>query len=150
MKDQDYIQRAIELAKEAERQGEVPVGALVVKNNEIVAEGFNQPISNKDPSAHAEIIALRRAAEKIGNYRLVDTTLYVSLEPCAMCVGAMIQARVKRLVFGAFDSRAGAVKSVFQLLDEPRLNHRIIWESGVLADACGELLKKFFQSQRLK
>ncbi len=142
------MQRALECAKEAERHGEVPIGAVLVKDDQIIAEGFNQPISSNDPTAHAEIVALRRAAEQAQNYRLVDTTLYVTLEPCAMCVGALIQARVKRLVFGAFDSRAGAVRSVFQLLDEPRLNHRILWEGGVMADDCAHLLKAFFQSRR--
>ncbi|CAN7947449.1 unnamed protein product, partial [Ixodes hexagonus] len=136
---------ALSLAKEAERNNEVPIGAVLVKNNEIVSEGFNQPITLNDPTAHAEIVALRRAAAKIGNYRLIDTTLYVTLEPCAMCLGAMIQARIKRLFFGAYDLRAGAVTSVFQLLEEPRLNHRIDWGGGILVEECAWILKNFFR-----
>ena len=150
MNDQHYMTKALALAKQAEQQGEVPVGALLVKDGEVVASGFNQPIGANDPSAHAEIVALRRAADKLGNYRLLETTLYVILEPCAMCVGAMIQARIKRLVFGAFDSRAGAVESVFQLLDEKRLNHHIDWQGGVMADECAAILQQFFQARRVK
>lgn len=146
--DLTFMHRALTLARQAEQAGEVPVGAVVVKNNEIIAEGFNQPIATQDPTAHAEIVALRAAAIHLKNYRLIDTTLYVTLEPCAMCVGALLQARVSRLVFGAVDPRGGAVSSVFELLSEPRLNHRIHWQSGVLAQACGDLLKTFFQARR--
>lgn len=148
MTDQQFMQQAIQLARMAEASGEVPIGAVIVKNNQIIAEGFNQPIAANDPTAHAEIIALRNAAQAIGNYRLINTTLYVTLEPCAMCVGAMIQARIERLVFGAIDPRAGAVKGVFQLLDEKRLNHHVDWQGNILADQCAALLKQFFQKRR--
>ncbi|MFW0072820.1 MAG: tRNA adenosine(34) deaminase TadA [Coxiella-like endosymbiont] len=146
--DTFFIRRALLLAKEAERNNEVPIGAVLVKKNEILSEGANQPITLNDPTAHAEIVALRRATAKISNYRLIDTTLYVTLEPCAMCLGAMIQARIKRLFFGAYDIRAGAVTSVFQLLEEPRLNHRIDWRGGILVEECAWILKNFFQIRR--
>ena len=143
-----FIRRALLLAKEAERNNEVPVGSVLVRKNEILSEGANQLITLSDPTAHAEIVALRRAAAKVNNYRLIDTTLYVTLEPCTMCLGAMIQARVKRLFFGAYDIRAGAVSSVFRLLEEPRLNHRIDWRGGILAKECAWILKNFFQIRR--
>jgi tRNA(adenine34) deaminase len=146
--DLKFMQRAVMLAQLAEQAGEVPIGAVLVKNNEIIAEGFNQPIATHDPTAHAEIVALRAAAKQLNNYRLIDTTLYVTLEPCAMCVGAMLHARIQRLVFAASDPRAGAVISVFELLSEPRLNHRIAWRSGVLAQECSTILKTFFQARR--
>lgn len=142
------MQHALMLAKRAEKIGEVPVGAIIVHDNKIIAEGFNQPIQNHDPSAHAEVIALRNAAQHIKNYRLNNTTLYVTLEPCAMCVGAMIHARIERLVFGAFDLKTGAVESAFQLLDDPRHNHLIKWTGSVLEDECAEVLKAFFQARR--
>lgn len=147
--DEYYMQQALALAKQAEKNGEVPVGAVIVCDNKMIAEGFNQPIALHDPSAHAEIIALRNAAQHIENYRLNQCTLYVTLEPCAMCVGAIIHARIARLVFGAFDPKAGAVKSVFRLLDDPRHNHTIEWVGGVLADESSMLLKAFFQARRL-
>lgn len=146
--DNYWLSHALKLAHRAEQHHEVPIGAVLVKNDEMIAEGWNQPISSNDPSAHAEIIALRNGAKALDNYRLVNTTLYVTLEPCAMCLGAMIQARVQRLVFGAYDVRAGAVKSVFQLLDEKRLNHRIEWQGGVMADECAAILKAFFKQRR--
>jgi tRNA(adenine34) deaminase len=146
--DAKFMQQALELAKYAEKNGEVPVGAVITLNDEIIATGWNQPISGNDPTAHAEIIAMRDAAKKLGNYRLLDTTLYVTLEPCAMCMGALIHARVKRLVFGAYDPRAGAVTSVLQIPDAKELNHHIVWQGGVLAEECGELLSKFFQARR--
>ena len=148
MLDKSFMQRAFQLAKIAEAHNEVPIGAVLVKHNKIISEGFNELINLSDPTAHAEIVTLRNTAKQVGNYRLIDITLYVTLEPCAMCVGAMIQARIKRLVFGAFDPRAGAVKSVFQLLGEPRLNHRINWTGGIMAEKCGSLLKTFFQARR--
>src|SRR3990167_7579641 len=129
--DSHCLSLAIALAHHAEQNQEVPIGAVVSKNEKIIAEGWNQPIATNDPTAHAEIVALRKAAQFLGNYRLVDTTLYVTLEPCAMCVGAMIQARIKRLVFGAYDPLAGAVSSVFQLLDGKRLNHLVLWNGGL-------------------
>ncbi len=145
---QHWIEAALRLAQRAAAEREVPVGAVVVYKNEIIGEGWNQPISRCDPSAHAEILALRQAASRIGNYRLLDTTLYVTLEPCAMCLGAMLQARIKNLVFGASDLRAGAVHSVFQILDAPQLNHRIHWSGGILANESAALLKDFFQQRR--
>ena len=143
-----FMTRAIELAREAESAGEVPVGAVVVKDGAIIAEGWNRPISTHDPSAHAEMIAMRAAAHTIGNYRLLDTTLYVTLEPCAMCAGAMVHARVKRLVYAAPDPRAGATGSVFNIVQHPALNHRVAVTGGILADDCSSLLRAFFTSRR--
>lgn len=148
MKDIYFMQRAFELAKHAAEIAEVPVGAVLVLDDKIIGEGWNCPIANNDPTAHAEIVALRKGAEQLKNYRLLDTTLYVTLEPCAMCVGAMLYARVKRLVFGASDSKAGAVQSIFKLLDEPKLNHCIAYEGGVMAKECGALLQEFFKYRR--
>lgn len=143
-----YMQRAIQLAEAAARNQEVPVGAVLVLNDEIIGEGSNQPIQMHDPSAHAEMIALRSASEKIKNYRLVNTTLYVTLEPCLMCVGAIVHARVKRVVYGAPDPKTGAVASVFPLGESKQLNHRVEYQGGILAEACGELLKQFFRERR--
>jgi tRNA(adenine34) deaminase len=142
------MSRALELAREAERAGEVPVGAVIVKDGEIVAEGWNRPISTNDPSAHAEMVAIRAAGQKLNTYRLLDTTLYVTLEPCAMCAGAMVHARVKRLVFAATDPRAGAAGSVFNVVNHEALNHRIESDSGVLADECSAMLRGFFLARR--
>lgn len=139
---------ALSLARRAADAGEVPVGAVLVRNGERIAEGWNQPISAQDPSAHAEMIALRAAAVRLQNYRLPDTTLYVTLEPCAMCAGAIIHARVQRLVFGATDPKAGAVRSVYDIIAQPRLNHRVEWTGGVLETECGEILRDFFKSRR--
>ena len=147
--DKEMMQHALSLAKQAEKEGEVPVGAVIVRNGEIIAEGWNQPVQLHDPSAHAEMMAILQAAQQLGNYRLNQCTLYVTLEPCSMCVGAMIHARIERLVFGAFDPKTGAVKSVFRTLDDPRHNHSISWEGGVLADESSALLKAFFQARRL-
>lgn len=146
--DQKYMQRALALAKQAAEQGEVPVGAVLVKGDEIVAEGFNQPIALHDPSAHAEMQVLRKGGEALENYRLIDTSLYVTLEPCLMCVGAIVHARVKRLVFGAFDPKSGACGTAFDVLKESSLNHRLDVEGGVLVDKCGALLKGFFAKRR--
>jgi len=142
------MSRALELARQARAAGEVPVGAVIVKDNRIVAEGFNQPISGNDPTAHAEMIAMRAAARTIGSYRLLDTTLYVTLEPCAMCAGAMVHARIKQLVFGAADPRAGAVGSVFNIAQHAALNHRLEVASGPLADESAALLREFFAARR--
>jgi tRNA(adenine34) deaminase len=142
------MSHALSLAREAERAGEVPVGAVIVKDGEIVGEGWNRPISTQDPTAHAEIVALRAAAQKLGSYRLLDTTLYVTLEPCAMCAGAMVHARVKRMVFAATDPRAGAAGSVFNVVRNDALNHRIHCESGLLAVECSSLLRAFFLARR--
>jgi tRNA(adenine34) deaminase len=146
--DVAFMARALELAREAAAAGEVPVGAVIVKDGEIVAEGWNRPIGTCDPTAHAEIIALRAAGTALGTYRLIDTTLYVTLEPCAMCAGAMVHARVRRLVFGAVDPRAGAAGSVFNVVQNPALNHRIESGGGVLAEECGTLLREFFAARR--
>jgi len=140
--------RALELARTAQDAGEVPVGAVIVKAGAIIAEGWNRPISTSDPTAHAEIIALRAAAQYLDNYRLLDTTLYVTLEPCAMCASAMVHARVRRVVFGATDPRAGAVGSVFNIVQHAALNHRVESTAGVLAEECGTLLRNFFVSRR--
>lgn len=142
------MRRALALASEAEVAGEVPVGAVIVRDGTIIAEGWNQPIRSNDPSAHAEMIALRAAGQTLSTYRLLDTTLYVTLEPCAMCAGAMVHARVRRLVYGATDPRAGAAGSVFNVTQHPALNHRIDVTSGVLAEECGSRLKGFFVARR--
>lgn len=147
--DQHCMQRAFELASIAEDKGEVPVGAVLVKDGEIIAEGFNQPILNHDPTAHAEMIALRVAGDKLQNYRLVDTTLYVTLEPCAMCAMAMVHARVARVVFATSDPRTGAAGSVLNILQNPAFNHQCSIESGLLQQECSEQLKRFFRMKRV-
>ena len=142
------MRRALELAQTAEAAGEVPVGCVIVREGEIVAEGWNRPISTRDPTAHAEMVALRAAAAASDSYRLTGTTLYVTLEPCPMCAGAMVHARVQRLVFAATDPRAGAAGSVFNIVQHPALNHRIECTGGVLAEECGQLLRDFFVARR--
>lgn len=142
------MKQAIELAQRAAAENEVPVGAVLVMDDERIGAGYNHPISLCDPTAHAEILALREAAIGMENYRLVDSTLYVTLEPCPMCAGAMVHARVKRVVFGASDPRAGACGSVYNLVQSESLNHRVEITAGVLGETCGELLKEFFQSRR--
>jgi tRNA(adenine34) deaminase len=142
------MSRALELAREAEALGEVPVGAVIVKDDQIVAEGYNQPIASHDASSHAEINALRAAGEALDNYRLPDTTLYVTLEPCIMCVGAMIHARVSRVVYAASDPKTGALGSAFNLLDAMHHNHVFEVTAGVLADECSALLQGFFRARR--
>ncbi|MCL4316183.1 MAG: tRNA adenosine(34) deaminase TadA [Gammaproteobacteria bacterium] len=139
---------ALKLAERAQQEDEVPVGAVLVLNDELIGEGWNRPIAAHDPTAHAEIMALRAGAEKLGNYRLNDATLYVTLEPCVMCAGAMVHARIKRLVFGASDPKAGAIISVFNILDSGRLNHRVQYASGILSDECGAILSRFFEARR--
>ncbi len=146
--DTRFMRRALALARQAEQAGEVPVGAVLVHEGEIVGEGFNASIGEHDPTAHAEIRALRDAARRLGNYRLPGTTLYVTLEPCSMCAGAMIHARIQRLVFGAADPRTGAAGSVFDIAISSRHNHRIEVTGGVLAGECGDMLKVFFQARR--
>lgn len=146
--DVQFMTRALELARTAEAAGEVPVGAVIVKDGAIVAEGWNRPISTNDPTAHAEIVAMRAAAETLQSYRLLGTTIYVTLEPCAMCAGAMVHARVKRLVYAATDPRAGAAGSIFNITQHPSLNHRIDVVGGVLAHECGAALKEFFIAKR--
>lgn len=147
--DEHWMRQALALAQQGAAAGEVPVGAVLVRNDEVLGQGWNQPITSKDPTAHAEIVALRSAAQAENNYRLPDTTLYVTLEPCTMCVGAMIHARVSRLVFGTTEPRSGAICSHFRLLDaEGIYNHRVAWEQGVLAAECGAVLTSFFQNRR--
>ena len=142
------MQAALEQAAEAAAAGEIPVGAAVVIGGEIMAAGQNRSIRDSDPSAHAEIVALRVAGSSVSNYRLTDATLYVTLEPCAMCIGAMVQARITRVVFGAYDPKAGAAGSAIDLSDSPAFNHRFEVMGGVLADECGTVLKKFFSARR--
>ncbi|HEY1076346.1 MAG TPA: tRNA adenosine(34) deaminase TadA [Fontimonas sp.] len=142
------MRHALLLARRAQQQGEVPVGAVVTFQGRIVGEGWNRPIAEHDPSAHAEMIALRAAAKRIGNYRLTDTTLYVTLEPCVMCAGAIVHARVGTLVYGASDPKAGAVNSVYDVIGAPRLNHVVQWRGGVLDAECGDLLRSFFRERR--
>lgn len=150
MNDEDYMKIALELAREAASQGEVPVGALVVKDGEIVGRGYNAPISRHDPTSHAEIQAMRDAAQRLGNYRLVACTLYVTLEPCAMCSGAIQHARIARLVFGAPDPKTGCCGSVIDLMREPRLNHHCEATGGIMAEECGQVLSSFFAARRGK
>lgn len=142
------MQEALRLASEAERLGEVPVGAVVVKNNQIIGRGFNQPISACDPTAHAEIVALRDAAKNINNYRLVDCDLYVTIEPCAMCAGAIVHSRIRKVFFGATEPKAGAVISTQQFFNRPQLNHRVEQEAGVLETECRDIVQKFFKNKR--
>lgn len=146
--DEFFMRRALELAREAEAVGETPVGAVLVQAGEIVGQGRNAPIERNDPTAHAEILALREACAAARNYRLPGTTLYVTIEPCVMCAGALVAARVERLVFGARDLRFGGVRSKFRLADTEILNHRLLVEEGVLGAECSELMSKFFEQRR--
>jgi len=147
--DEFWMRKAIEAAVAAENSGEVPIGAcLIDKNGKLLAACGNQTITDSDPTAHAEILVLRRAAQEIGNYRLTETSLYTTIEPCAMCAGALVNARVKRLIFGAHDERFGAVESVFQLCNSSSLNHQIEITSGVLAEDCRKLMRNFFRAKR--
>jgi tRNA(adenine34) deaminase len=146
--DEGFMHRALDLARAAEAAGEVPVGAVIVRDGIVVGEGSNRPIGACDPTAHAEIIALRAAGQALGTYRLTGTTLYVTLEPCAMCASAMVHARVARLVFAATDPRAGAAGSVFNIVQHASLNHRLECTGGVLAEECGALLRGFFFARR--
>lgn len=148
MQDAAFMQAALSQAEEAAAEGEIPVGAVVTVGGEILATGQNRSIRDIDPSAHAEVVALRAACHAQANHRLSDATLYVTLEPCAMCIGAMVQARISRLVFGAYDPKAGAAGSAVDLTDSPALNHRYEVMGGVLADECGALLQDFFRSRR--
>ncbi len=143
-----WMRHALALAQDAALRQEVPVGAVLVLNDAIIGEASNCPIGQCDPTAHAEILTLRAAAQNVKNYRLNNTTLYVTLEPCVMCVGALVHARVKRVVYGAADPKAGAVVSAFQLGAAQPFNHRIIYESGLLAEECGQMLSHFFKARR--
>lgn len=147
-RDLHWMREAIAQAELAKKMGEVPVGAILVLNDELIAQGYNSPIATHDATAHAEIMALRKGAETIQNYRLLNTTLYVTLEPCIMCAGAMVHARIKRLVYGAKDPRTGAIESVARTLDHDFLNHRIEYTGNVLGEACGMLLSDFFRAKR--
>lgn len=148
MDDTAWMRRAIALAHEAEAVGEVPVGAVIVKSDGCLAEGYNLPIKNNDPTAHAEIVAIRAASQKISNYRLVDATLYVTLEPCVMCMGAIQHARIKRIVFGATDPKRGAICSALSLTKADYSNHHVEWLGGVLEEDCAALLRLFFKKRR--
>lgn len=148
MTDADYMRHALELAGQAEAAGEVPIGAVVVKDGEIVGRGFNAPISRHDPSAHAEMMALRDAAQRLGNYRLVGCELFVTLEPCLMCAGAIMHARIARVVYGASDPKTGACGSIVDVFAERRLNHHAEVTGGVLAEECGAMLSNFFAMRR--
>lgn len=146
--DLPWMRRALELAERAAAEGEVPVGAVVVQDGRCVGEGWNRPIATHDPSAHAEMMALRAAGQALGNYRLPGTTLYVTLEPCVMCAGLILHARVSRLVFAAHDPKAGGVHSVYDLIAAPKLNHRLDWRGGVLEAEAAEQLRAFFRARR--
>lgn len=148
--DENWMRYALQLAQRAALQGEVPVGAVLVQDDNILGEGWNQPISLNDPSAHAEMLAMRAAGQAAANYRLPNTTLYVTLEPCSMCAGAMIHARIARVVFGAYDPKTGAAGSLFSVLNDPRHNHQVQISGGVLAEECAELLRTFFRERRLR
>ncbi|MEX2151063.1 MAG: tRNA adenosine(34) deaminase TadA [Steroidobacteraceae bacterium] len=147
-RDEEWMRRALELALRAEAEGEVPVGALVVRDDQLLGEGWNRPVALRDPTAHAEILAMRAAAQKVGDYRLAGTTLYVTLEPCPMCAAAIAHARIERLVFGAWDPRQGAAGSAFNLVSAPEMNHRVDAFGGVLSEECGAQLKRFFAARR--
>jgi tRNA(adenine34) deaminase len=146
--DVHFMQQALEEARAAASAGEVPVGAVLVHDAQVIARSGNRTIRGTDPSAHAEMVVLREAARVLGNYRLADTTLYVTIEPCTMCAGAIIQARVPRLVYGCDDPKGGAVRSCFQILSDPRLNHQVQCTTGVLADQCAYVIQSFFAARR--
>ena len=146
--DEYWLQQAVQLAQRAQSEDEVPVGALIVQDNQVIAQGWNQPIGRSDPSAHAEMNALRQAGQYLNNYRLLDTTLYVTLEPCIMCAGAIVHARVKRVVFGAYDPKAGACGSICNVFALNELNHRVDYQGGLLAETCANLLTQFFRARR--
>ena len=146
--DEHFMREALQMAEFAQTAGEVPVGAVLVSGDQIIASGFNQSISTCDPTAHAEVVAIRSAAKKLSNYRLVDCDLYVTIEPCAMCVGAILHARVRRVIFGALEPRAGALQSHLRLLENTHFNHSVDWYGGVLHDKCSNLMKEFFAARR--
>lgn len=146
--DLHWMRHALSLAERARAEGEVPVGAVLIKDGQAIGEGWNRPIADHDPSAHAEMVALRAAAGALGNYRLLDTTLYVTLEPCVMCAGAIVHARVSRIVFGAGDPKTGAAGGAVDIFAAPFVNHRVVVEGGVMAEECGRLLTAFFKERR--
>jgi tRNA(adenine34) deaminase len=143
-----YMAQAIDQAKNAQAMGEVPIGAVVVRGDAVIGVGHNQPIAHNDPTLHAEIVAIRDACSAIDNYRLTGCTLYVTLEPCPMCLGAMLYARIKNVYFGAYDKKLGAVTSVYQLLDAPQINHRMQWQGGCEESVCRDMLQAFFKKRR--
>jgi tRNA(adenine34) deaminase len=147
--DEEYMQIALDEAQKAFAADEVPVGAVVVSEGIILARAYNSPITNNDPSAHAEMLALRKAADALGNYRLKGASLYVTLEPCVMCAGAIVQARLSRLIFGARDPKSGAIVSLYDILKDERLNHQVEITEGILRDECGEILSRFFRQKRV-
>jgi tRNA(adenine34) deaminase len=146
--DRQFMQEALEQARLAALAGEVPVGAILVRDGQVIGRGFNQPIGNHDPSAHAEMLALRTAAQGVANYRLPGATLYVTLEPCVMCSGAMLHARIDRVVFGASDPKTGAAGSVLDIFASKQINHQTQVEGGILAEECGQILREFFRGRR--
>jgi tRNA(adenine34) deaminase len=146
--DQLWMRHALSLASKAAQAGEIPVGAVLVKDQQIVGEGWNQSITLNDPSAHAEMLAIRQAGINVKNYRLIDTTLYVTLEPCTMCAGLLVHSRIKRLVFGAYDAKTGAAGSIMDVLNDTRLNHQVEVQGGVLGEECGETISAFFRQRR--
>jgi len=148
LQDELFMRRAMALAQQAAAEGEVPVGAVLVQNGEVIGEGYNRPIASCDPTAHAEIVALRDAAKRVGNYRLPDSTLYVTIEPCTMCAGALVHARVARVVYGTTEPKSGVAESNLQLFDAPHFNHRVCCEGGVLRDECSAMMSEFFRSRR--
>ncbi|GAC24945.1 tRNA-specific adenosine deaminase [Paraglaciecola mesophila KMM 241] len=146
--DQLWMRHALSLASKAAQAGEIPVGAVLVKDQQIVGEGWNQSITLNDPSAHAEMLAIRQAGINVKNYRLIDTTLYVTLEPCTMCAGLLVHSRIKRVVFGAYDAKTGAAGSIMDVLNDTRLNHQVEVQGGVLGEECGETISAFFRQRR--
>ncbi|MBA1203675.1 tRNA adenosine(34) deaminase TadA [Pseudomonas capeferrum] len=149
-RDQEFMRMALELAAEGAALGEVPVGAVLVQHGQVVGRGFNCPISGSDPSAHAEMVAIRAAAQAVSNYRLPGSTLYVTLEPCSMCAGLIVHSRIGRVVYGALEPKAGVVQSQGQFFTQGFLNHRVMFEGGVLAEECGRILSEFFKARRAK
>ncbi|WP_405632823.1 tRNA adenosine(34) deaminase TadA [Pseudoalteromonas sp. Ld20] len=148
LNDQYWMAQALEFAKKAEQLNEIPVGAVLVKDNQFIAAGYNRSITDNDPSAHAEMIAIREGGKVLNNYRLIDCTLYVTLEPCSMCAGLLVHSRIKRLVFGAADEKTGSAGSIMNLLQDCRLNHQVEVEAGVLSDLCGQTISDFFKRRR--
>lgn len=149
-RDQEFMRLALELAAQGAALGEVPVGAVLVQHGQVLGQGFNRPITDSDPSAHAEMVAIRAAAKAASNYRLPGSTLYVTLEPCSMCAGLIVHSRVNRVVYGALEPKAGVVQSQGQFFTQGFLNHRVIYEGGVLAEECGAILSEFFKARRAK
>ena len=146
--DQYWMAKALEYASKAEQLNEIPVGAVLVKDNQLIAAGYNRSITDNDPSAHAEMIAIREGGKVLNNYRLIDCTLYVTLEPCSMCAGLLVHSRIKRLVFGAADEKTGSAGSIMNLLQDPRLNHQVDTKAGVLSGLCGQIISDFFKRRR--